>query len=162
MGSSWHTMLVHWSITLPLQMHAVLHYRNWHLMYHWYTIIHPKGIHVFKYSNRRLFPTCNWIHNSNNTRPPKENSFLVLRWCNKKCDQSDCSHFTAKYSSALLVKFNISSNVTIDSESEHLAIKHHQLTCTRSEGGTGCTKYEGENTYDSTQITPEGKYFNIP
>ena len=80
----------------------------------------------------------------------------------QKCDQSDWSHFTAKYSSALLENFTIASNVTTESESNYLATKYHQHTCTRSEGVTGCETSEDENTDNITHITSEGECSNIP
>ena len=43
MGSSWKSRFLYWSITWILQMHAVLHARNWNVTYHWHTAIHPKA-----------------------------------------------------------------------------------------------------------------------
>ena len=109
----------------------------------------------------RLSPTGNWRHNNNSEIPPEDTSFLVLRGY-KKNDQSDCSHFIAKYISASLENVTFTSNFTTDLESKYLAIKNHQRTCASSKGGTGCGNYSVENTEDKNHITFGGEATNIP
>ena len=90
MGSSWHTSLLHWSITWPLYMHAVLHACNWYCKFYWHVTIYTEGICFPEDSWGILSPAGNWIHNYNNVIPLEYTSFLFLRGWNKKCDQPDC------------------------------------------------------------------------
>ena len=77
-------------------------------------------------------------------------------------DQWNFSHFTAQYSSASLVNFTIASNVTTESESKSLANKHHQQTCTSSEGKTSCDNSMGANADKITHVTSKGEALNTP
>ena len=77
MGTSWHNVLVYWSVSWPIQVYAVLHARNWHSKNHRYTPIYPKSICSPKNNHRRLFTAGHWRHNWKYEEPPEDTSFLV-------------------------------------------------------------------------------------
>ena len=90
----WHTGLVYWSVTWPLQMYAVLHSHNWNSKNHRYPPIYPKGICFPQNNNIRLYTAGHCRYNCNDEGPPRRNFFLILWWCYKKCDKSDFPHPT--------------------------------------------------------------------
>ena len=116
MGPSWHTGLVYWSITWPLQMCAVLHARNWHIKNHRHppnilkTFVSPKTTTEDYLKQAIGDMVCNY------EGPPEENSFLFLWWYNKKRNQPDFPHFAQKHISTTLTTFTITTNATTDSE----------------------------------------------
>ena len=87
MGTSWHTRLVYRSITWPLQMYSFLHARNYYSKNRRYPLIYPKRTCFPQNNHSRLSTAGHWINNCNYEVPPKNNSFLIIWWSNKKCDQ---------------------------------------------------------------------------
>ena len=68
-------------------MYSFLHARNYYSKNRRYPLIYPKRTCFPQNNHSRLSTAGHWINNCNYEVPPKNNSFLIIWWSNKKCDQ---------------------------------------------------------------------------